>query len=904
MKAYIHPLQLHILLKWLIACCILPLVSFVQAQQENIECNLKNPWIPETFVVDLVHNDTLKSFWQNGGHVPENLINADPNDFARAHIKQSGWAKVRIYDTDTQVIYQASNYVGFLVKSKAFKNGQFSSVTIRTYLNGEMRESYTGQDLVSYSPQFLSDPVEMGFITSMTYNQLELVIDTALGMESYDVYFAQMESFCEAELSECNVMTPMSNPAYPLTVNFNLTGSSDPHAGYINNHLGAISESTSDYASLVCLPNAAVRTFITLQNQAGEFEEGTFLGFDISNTALISSDLLENLSVSTFLNGTMQDSISGAGLLIGSSVGPGNGRQTIGIITRSNVDEVRLVVHQTIGLNLGTTRVFSAVILRPCEGELLGCNVSTTLDNPAHPVMINGANTGISGALCLLCDVRNAGNVIDEDTTNYASIIVTAGVNAVGNLSVLNVLENYPAGTFAGYYIENTALAEGSVFSNLTITTYLDGIEQESETGSDALINVDSDLLLSPDQKLVGMVTTMPFDEVKISLYNTLTVDVGTTRVYSVVIDSLCEGTIACDSTFWMFRPDFPAVIDAELTGIDGVLCIGCEVDNTAAVLSEDQEDFATIDITAGALSSGSIAVLDPVATYPGGIRVGFAIEDVNNLLEALLFGSLTISTYNDGLLQEFANGTDLLNISINNPWIDPGTGIYNVGIETTLPFDEVRITAGGLALVNNEINVYGLFLDLEDFNDPEICGLLPVQWLTFDVKKTERSSTLTWTTAREFNNAGYEVQRSSDGRLFTTIGRVRPNTNPVREVFTYQYIDILPLDGINYYRIRQTDIDGSEQYSPVKTLWFGNTVATTFWPNPVNEGLNIEFASPMGAGKVTIINSTGMIIQEVIFGENDERVWVDFSEVNPGYYQVILESAQGREVKKIAVLR
>src|SRR6187399_1000345 len=56
--------------------------------QDSIPCLM--PWIPPLYSVSEIHWDAPNSFWQNGGHVPENLVNEDTTDYARAHIMLTG----------------------------------------------------------------------------------------------------------------------------------------------------------------------------------------------------------------------------------------------------------------------------------------------------------------------------------------------------------------------------------------------------------------------------------------------------------------------------------------------------------------------------------------------------------------------------------------------------------------------------------------------------------------------------------------------------------------------------------------------------------------------------------------------------------------------------------------------
>ena len=73
----------------------------------------------------------------------------------------------------------------------------------------------------------------------------------------------------------------------------------------------------------------------------------------------------------------------------------------------------------------------------------------------------------------------------------------------------------------------------------------------------------------------------------------------------------------------------------------------------------------------------------------------------------------------------------------------------------------------------------------------------------------------LEWATDWELNNDYFEVQRSSDRTLFSSIGEVKGvgNSQTKQE---YSFIDDYPLTSINYYRLKQIDFDGGYEYSPI----------------------------------------------------------------------------------------
>src|SRR5690606_23351045 len=160
---------------------------------------------------------------------------------------------------------------------------------------------------------------------------------------------------------------------------------------------------------------------------------------------------------------------------------------------------------------------------------------------------------------------------------------------------------------------------------------------------------------------------------------------------------------------------EHPVIINNAHSGVNGVLCVACEVDNATNVISESTTDFAMINVVAGVASTASIAVENVLTTFPAGTEAGFIIRDTNDLLQVDLLNSLTITTYLNGAIQESKTGAGLLALEalglINlNP--SQTNGSEFIGFVTALPYDEVQLTVGSLVGVINSIEVYGSYVD------------------------------------------------------------------------------------------------------------------------------------------------------------------------------------------------
>ena len=138
---------------------------------------------------------------------------------------------------------------------------------------------------------------------------------------------------------------------------------------------------------------------------------------------------------------------------------------------------------------------------------------------------------------------------------------------------------------------------------------------------------------------------------------------------------------------------------------------------------------------------------------------------------------------------------------------------------------------------------------------------VLPVELIGFEGKNTEGGNFLTWQTANEVNNKGFDIERLNNLGNWQNIGFVSGNN----KASTYQFVDKDPLS-IAYYRLRQMDNDGKETFSKVITLSNTSKNQLTIYPSVTHQFLSIE--SPLwglGAADYQVINLLG---QQVLTGK------------------------------------
>lgn len=96
--------------------------------------------------------------------------------------------------------------------------------------------------------------------------------------------------------------------------------------------------------------------------------------------------------------------------------------------------------------------------------------------------------------------------------------------------------------------------------------------------------------------------------------------------------------------------------------------------------------------------------------------------------------------------------------------------------------------------------------------------AVLPVELSYFKLQKIESGVSLSWQTASEKNNEGFEVQKSTNGKDFEIIDFVAGKGTTL-ETQNYSFIDTELENGLTYYRLKQLDSDGAFEYSDIKSI-------------------------------------------------------------------------------------
>lgn len=160
----------------------------------------------------------------------------------------------------------------------------------------------------------------------------------------------------------------------------------------------------------------------------------------------------------------------------------------------------------------------------------------------------------------------------------------------------------------------------------------------------------------------------------------------------------------------------------------------------------------------------------------------------------------------------------------------------------------------------------------------------LPVELIAFDGAVEGEQNRLWWSTATETDNDRFEVERSADGIDFEWLEDVEAIGNS-QQVTHYHLIDTEPLSGLNYYRLKQVDTDGSAAYSAVIVLENVNRKVEECSVRTVEaDGLFVLLCDVPSTATLELFTTAGQPVKATRFSNGPSQE-VDLRPYAPGIY-------------------
>jgi hypothetical protein len=311
---------------------------------------------------------------------------------------------------------------------------------------------------------------------------------------------------------------------------------------------------------------------------------------------------------------------------------------------------------------------------------------------------------------------------------------------------------------------------------------------------------------------------------------------------------------------------------------------------------------FRSNDVLVSAYSSNKIHRYDMTGNYLDDFASGIAFPQ--QILETPDSNIINADFGVGGGIRVYSKtGTllSLLNI------ITANRGVYQLGNGNYLTTNAAGLHEVSPANVLIRTIIAGVSGQYITAYDPSI---IPVELISFNLKLAGNNVDLTWETASEINNRGFEIERSTNNITYSKIGYVKGAGTSV-EKNSYSFRDKNPGSGKFYYRLKQLDYDGSFEYSNV--LIAETELPQQFsleqnYPNPFNPVTNIRINIPTdNFVSLDIYNAIGQKVASVFNGSlkaGTHNFSFDAKSLNSGIYYYKITSGNFSAVKKMILMK
>jgi hypothetical protein len=544
-------------------------------------------------------------------------------------------------------------------------------------------------------------------------------------------------------------------------------------------------------------------------------------------------------------------------------------------------------------------------IMKPIGGP--ANNVTVALSTPAFGTTGN-YNWTVSSPTGVTFSAATAGPTQNVTFSSAASGSYTFTVNRAGNTgparstvvtlcnilaSVANDSTNANRGQWAGGFLANNGVLAASDngqqnFFDWNLTNRVSAVAVNANGFIYSIENIaDNNGLITVQARTAnGSTTTNVITNADMNL--TATTDLDLVRL-GVGADGTCwilagdgttvylasfvtNGTTAATLSTPKVVTFAPGSIGSAATFVNGDLCL--DANNRMLVLANN-----------GAGQTIIYVINTPTAVSPQ-LQSRFQVNDNTN---AAFTGTVNGVAFD-------VNGNAYM--SSNDPDNVPQSGLYYINANT-INFGTGTIQAQSVHDING-------ITDLGSNVWPAIT-ILPVKLNTFTVVKQGNNAVLDWSTVTESNSDYFEVQRSTDGVNFVTVG-TKDAAGTSNDQRSYQYSDpINTTAAVLYYRLNTVDIDQRASYSKIVSLKVngGNIKNLTVFPNPFTTDLKLQVISEKEADiTIRINNVLGQpVINRRLTLQKGENIIVLSSELKtlkPGTHLMEIITDEGKTTQQI----
>ena len=170
---------------------------------------------------------------------------------------------------------------------------------------------------------------------------------------------------------------------------------------------------------------------------------------------------------------------------------------------------------------------------------------------------------------------------------------------------------------------------------------------------------------------------------------------------------------------------------------------------------------------------------------------------------------------------------------------------------------------------------------------------VLPVVLVSFTATKQHSDVVLDWTTSQEVNSKSFVIEKSADAKSWTELSVINAKgNNPNGNAYTTT--DYTPFTGVNYYRLKQIDQDGTIQYSLIRSVVFEIVNTMRIVPNPASNMVTVEFSkNDDGVTYIDVYDVSGKLIHQE--STSNRSIKMNVSNYKKGAY--IIQIKQGNKM-------
>tara|TARA_B110000240_G_scaffold117712_1_gene131788 strand:+ start:611 stop:2527 length:1917 start_codon:yes stop_codon:yes gene_type:complete len=253
-----------------------------------------------------------------------------------------------------------------------------------------------------------------------------------------------------------------------------------------------------------------------------------------------------------------------------------------------------------------------------------------------------------------------------------------------------------------------------------------------------------------------------------------------------------------------------------------------------------------------------------------------------------------------------FTNGTRLCNVFwIAEGAVSMGTFTYMKGtiishgyacsMASNGNFEGRMLSTGGAVSFSTGV----IYIDPLYF---ATSAYLPIELLSFTANVEDGHVRINWVTTTEINNDYFNVEHSVDGINFTSISTIKGAGN---SKLTLNYSDehYTSLEGVSYYRLKQTDYDGRASYSDKEAVVFKKEdLSLNVYPNPFTGDATFHTSENLKDGSLVVYNSNGVV--KVIENISGQTFIFHRENLRSGLYWIkLIQDGKVSAIKKVVII-